>query len=134
MSYTVKQLLENSNEHGEEHATWFKGISDKEHDVVSKTKTIKSSDVPIPHDNQVMSHLGYSDDEAENMQHDIKGEHHTNVTKDRENAHGYGKHVLWFHNKHLSNDYGGGYGTINVKHLDKKEFGKTWGISQRKIK
>lgn len=123
---SYKELLKLKESDSDEH--WFRGIDDKDYKHIIKHKKIKPSLVPIPYDNQVMQHLGYDSDTAETLQHDIHDENHANVTKDKENAAGYNKHILWFHKKHIANDYGGGYGTVNVDKIDAKEFGKTWGI------
>ena len=107
-----------------EQRRWYRGISDSEAQLISQGQLPKASSVPIPYDNEVVEYLGLTDREAENLQQELEGLQVINVTRDEQNAQGYGDKVLWFDDSLVDLDLSP-YGVID---LDSLKTSQDWGI------
>jgi hypothetical protein len=103
---------------------WYRGISDSEAQLISQGKLPKASSVPVPYDVEAVKHLGLSDAEAENLQQELEGKQVINVTRDEDNARGYGDKVLWVDDSLVDIDLSP-YGVVDLSSLKNSN---KWGI------
>lgn len=109
-----------------EERRWYRGISQAEAEAIKQGQLPQASSVPVPYDNEIVDHLGLSNDEAESLQQDLEGRQVINVTKDEGTARGYGDQVLWFDDSLVDLDLGP-YGVVDLASLTNS---KDWGIAQ----
>ena len=103
---------------------WYRGISDSEAQLISQGQLPKASSVPVPYDVEAVKHLGLSDAEAENLQQDLEGKEVINVTRDEDNARGYGDKLLWVDDSLVDIDLSP-YGVVDLVALKNSN---KWGI------
>ena len=109
-----------------EQRRWYRGISQAEAEAIKQGQLPQASSVPVPYDNEIVDHLGLSNDEAESLQQDLEGRQVINVTKDEGTARGYGDQVLWFDDSLVDLDLDP-YGVVDLASLTNS---KDWGIAQ----
>ena len=107
-----------------EQRSWYRGISQAEAEAIKQGQLPRASSVPVPYDNEIVDHLGMSDDEAESLQQELEGRQVINVTKDEGTARGYGDEVLWFNDSLVDIDLDP-YGIVDLASLPNS---KDWGI------
>ena len=103
---------------------WYRGISDSEAQLISQGQLPKASGVPVPYDVEAVKHLGLSDTEAENLQQELEGKEVIHVTRDEDNARGYGDKLLWVDDSLVDIDLSP-YGVVDLVALKNSN---KWGI------
>ena len=104
---------------------WWRGVSESEaHNIQNSFGKIKpqESKVPIWNDNEVSEYLGLTDADVE---HYANTNNVINVTKDKENAEGYGNALIWVKDNNVL-DFDP-YGAVKIDELG--EYGVDWGVS-----
>ena len=84
----------------------------------------QASSVPVYADNEVSEHLGLSEEDVAAYEQEFQGKPVINLTKDRDNAKGYGERLLWVDDSLVDLDLSP-YGLVA---LDNLKNSVRWGI------